>query len=117
MLCFLGSDRNFTSSRSGSQDFVTDLCLVDREMCSGLQCPGDHRTSISRVLLNSACGEELPMISFLNLCLYFFKYLRNKGDNKLKQKNLNGEGLEFGRGLNLFKSEIQKLPKIYKLNN
>lgn len=107
----------YKTSRSGGQDFVTDLCMVDREMCSGLQCPGGHRIGFSWVLLNSASLQKLPMISFLNLCLDFLKYLRNKGDTELKQKNLNGEGLKFGRGLDLFKSEIKKLPKIYTLNH
>jgi len=33
-------------------------------------------------------------------------------DNELKQPNKKkGEGLEFGKGLNLFKSKTQKLPQ------
>lgn len=29
MLCFQVSDQNFTSSRSGGQDSVTDLCMAE----------------------------------------------------------------------------------------
>lgn len=116
MLCFLGSDKSFTSSRSGSKDSVTDLEQGDVFWPAMSRWPQNHRAGISWVLLNPASVQKLPMINFLTLCLDLFQYLRNKGDHELKQKKLNVEGLEFGRELNLFKWEMQKLSKIYPMN-
>lgn len=75
-----------------------------------------------QVFYGSSRTEYLLRDTVHNKPFYFYvKIFQNiweaKGDNELKQPNQKDEKLEFGRGLNLFKSQIQKLPEIYTLNH